>query len=140
MFEYLCTEADIDLIVIDASRRQPFAFRKSWISAALKRNIQFEISYGTALSGTLMLLCITLILLINQFCRYIQSSIFHLKSHFSRKSNERTQYNSLQWSFACDFPPIALRSNEFSDCSGVESLESNGYDVFESKTIDRTNW
>ena len=52
VFDYLCDKADVDLIVVDATKRLPFVFRKHTVMKAIERGIQFELSYANAFSDT----------------------------------------------------------------------------------------
>ncbi|CAH0480276.1 unnamed protein product [Peronospora belbahrii] len=52
VFQYLCEQADIDLITFDATNRLPFLIKRPWITAAIKRGIYFEITYTSCLGDT----------------------------------------------------------------------------------------
>ncbi|POM59737.1 Ribonuclease P protein subunit p30 [Phytophthora palmivora] len=52
VFQFLCEQADIDLITFDVTNRLPFQIKRPWIAAAIKRNIYFEITYTPCLGDT----------------------------------------------------------------------------------------
>ncbi|KAL4177261.1 hypothetical protein KRP22_002195 [Phytophthora ramorum] len=52
VFQYLCEQADIDLITFDVTNRLPFQLKRPWITAAIKRDVHFEITYTPCLGDT----------------------------------------------------------------------------------------
>lgn len=52
VFQFLCEQADIDLITFDITNRIPFQLKRPWILAAIKRNLYFEIKYTPCLSDS----------------------------------------------------------------------------------------
>ncbi|KAG2775135.1 hypothetical protein PC129_g6966 [Phytophthora cactorum] len=52
VFQFLCEQADIDLITFDVTNRLPFQIKRPWIAAAIKRDIYFEITYTPCLGDT----------------------------------------------------------------------------------------
>ncbi|RQM14923.1 hypothetical protein DD237_003344 [Peronospora effusa] len=52
VFQYLCEQADIDLITFDVTNRLPFQIKRPWVTAAIKRDIHFEITYTPCLGDT----------------------------------------------------------------------------------------
>ncbi|KAE8895347.1 hypothetical protein PF005_g1272 [Phytophthora fragariae] len=52
VFQFLCEQADIDLITFDVTNRLPFQIKRPGIVAAMKRGIHFEITYTPCLGDT----------------------------------------------------------------------------------------
>ncbi|KAJ8563912.1 hypothetical protein ON010_g7435 [Phytophthora cinnamomi] len=52
VFQFLCEQADIDLITFDVTNRLPFQIKRPLIAAAIKRDIHFEITYTPCLGDT----------------------------------------------------------------------------------------
>ncbi|KAL7685117.1 putative RNase P subunit p30, polymerase/histidinol phosphatase [Plasmopara halstedii] len=52
VFQYLCEQADIDLITFDVTNRLPFQLKRPWITTAMKRGLYFEITYTPCLGDT----------------------------------------------------------------------------------------
>ncbi|KUF80731.1 Ribonuclease P protein subunit p30 [Phytophthora nicotianae] len=52
VFQFLCEQADIDLITFDVTNRLPFQIKRPLIAAAMKRDIYFEITYTPCLGDT----------------------------------------------------------------------------------------
>ena len=48
-FAFACTTMDVDLISMDLSRRQSYAFKPDIVKAAVDRGVHFEITYAPAL-------------------------------------------------------------------------------------------
>ncbi|KAI9921134.1 hypothetical protein PsorP6_000385 [Peronosclerospora sorghi] len=52
VFQFLCEQAEIDLITFDITSRLPFQIKRPWIVAAAKRGVYFEITYTPCLEDT----------------------------------------------------------------------------------------
>uniref|UniRef100_M4BFI3 Uncharacterized protein n=1 Tax=Hyaloperonospora arabidopsidis (strain Emoy2) TaxID=559515 RepID=M4BFI3_HYAAE len=52
VFQFLCEQADIDLITFDVTNRIPFQMKRPLIAAAIKRGIYFEITYVPCLGDS----------------------------------------------------------------------------------------
>ncbi|KAG7382810.1 Ribonuclease P protein subunit p30 [Phytophthora pseudosyringae] len=52
VFQFLCEQAEIDLITFDVTNRLPFQIKRPLIAAAVKRGIYFEITYTPCLGDT----------------------------------------------------------------------------------------
>ncbi|CAI5730289.1 unnamed protein product [Hyaloperonospora brassicae] len=52
VFQFLCEQADIDLITFDVTNRIPFQIKRPLIAAAVKRGVYFEITYVPCLGDS----------------------------------------------------------------------------------------
>ncbi|DAZ98102.1 TPA: hypothetical protein N0F65_005264 [Lagenidium giganteum] len=52
VFQFLCEQADIDIITFDVTNRLPFTLKRPWLDAAIKRQIFFEITYTPCLGDS----------------------------------------------------------------------------------------
>ena len=50
-FNYVCANADVDIILVDYSRKIPFHMPKKAVDIALKRGIRLEILYAPTIKG-----------------------------------------------------------------------------------------
>ena len=53
MFQLCCNELEIDIIVLDLSKRLPFSLKRTAVSHAVERGIFFEITYSASLRDPL---------------------------------------------------------------------------------------
>ena len=58
VFNYVCSNAEVDIILVDYSRKIPFHMPKKAVDAALKRGVCIEILYAPAIKGVYARDCI----------------------------------------------------------------------------------
>lgn len=56
-FNYVCANADVDIILVDYSRKIPFHMPKKAVDVALKRGVCLEILYAPTIKGKLASPC-----------------------------------------------------------------------------------
>ncbi|KAF1329247.1 Ribonuclease p protein subunit p30, partial [Globisporangium splendens] len=52
VFQFLCEQADVDIITFDVTNRMSFQIKRPWVDAAVKRSIYFEITYTPCLGDS----------------------------------------------------------------------------------------
>ncbi|TMW66290.1 hypothetical protein Poli38472_004055 [Pythium oligandrum] len=52
VFQFLCEQGEVDLISFDVANRIPFQMKKTWVDAAIKRGIFFELTYSACLGDS----------------------------------------------------------------------------------------
>uniref|UniRef100_K3X2D8 Uncharacterized protein n=1 Tax=Globisporangium ultimum (strain ATCC 200006 / CBS 805.95 / DAOM BR144) TaxID=431595 RepID=K3X2D8_GLOUD len=52
VFQFLCEQADVDIITFDVTNRLSFQIKRPWVDAAIKRSIYFEITYTPCLGDS----------------------------------------------------------------------------------------
>ncbi|TYZ65604.1 hypothetical protein PybrP1_010514 [[Pythium] brassicae (nom. inval.)] len=52
VFQFLCEQANVDVITFDITNRMPFQLKRPWVDAAIKRGVFFEIMYAPSLSDS----------------------------------------------------------------------------------------